>query len=288
MLGADIVGFHTQFHCNNFVETVDRFLESRIDYEHFTVNREGHISWVKPFPISIDFNSSNDIPWEAKDNKQALLKKYNICADYLGVGVDRLDYTKGIIERLRAVEYFFEKNPRYVGKFTFVELGAPSRTMIVRYKEFIDEVTQISEKINARFKTKTWQPVLFLLKHHSHTEILPFYRAADICLVTSLHDGMNLVAKEFVSARDDEKGVLILSQFTGASRELKDAFIINPYDIGQTAEAIKLALEMALPEQQERMIRMRGALKDYNVFRWASDMIRELAQVRLDVQGQKI
>jgi len=282
MLGADIVGFHTQFHCNNFIETVDRLLESRIDYEHFTVNREGHISWIKPFPISIDFNSSSEIPRDVKENKQDLLKKYNIRADYIGVGVDRLDYTKGIVERLRAVEYFLEKNPQYVGKFTFIELGAPSRTMIARYKEFVDEVIQVSEKINARFKTKTWQPILFLLKHHSHAEILPFYRAADLCLVTSLHDGMNLVAKEFVSARDDEKGVLILSQFTGASRELRDAFIINPYDIGQTAEAIKHALEMPLPEQSDRMSRMRNALKDYNVFRWASEMIRELAQVRLE------
>ena len=159
--------------------------------------------------------------------------------------------------------------------------------MITRYKEFVDEVTHISEKINARFKAKNWQAILFLLKHHSHAEILPFYRAADICLVTSLHDGMNLVAKEFVSARDDEKGVLILSQFTGASRELKDAFIINPYDIGQTAEAIKRGLEMPLSEQKDRMGRMRTALKDYNVFRWASEMIKELAQVRLEAQDKK-
>ncbi|HBR14397.1 MAG TPA: trehalose-6-phosphate synthase [Candidatus Omnitrophica bacterium] len=284
MLGADIIGFHTQFHCNNFIESVDRFLESRIDYEHFTVNREGHTTWIKPFPISIDFNSSNDGSSEIKETKENLLKKYNIQSDYIGVGVDRLDYTKGIIERFRAVEHFLEKNPKYVGKFTFVELGAPSRTMIPKYKEFIDEVTQVTEEINGRFRTKNWQPILLLMKHHSHAEILPFYKFADVCLVTSLHDGMNLVAKEYISAKDNERGVLILSQFTGASRELTDAFIINPYDIGQTAEAIKQALELPLFEQEERMRRMRQRLQDHNIYRWASELVKELAQVRLENQ----
>lgn len=282
MLGADIVGFHTQFHCNNFIESVDRFLESRIDYEHFTVNREGHTSWIKPFPISIDFNPANGVSPETKVNKQSFLKKYNIHADYLGVGVDRLDYTKGIVERFRAVEHFLEENPRYVGKFTFVELGAPSRTMIPKYKTFIDDVVHAAEQINLRFQNKEWQPILFFMKHHSHEEILPFYQAADVCLVTSLHDGMNLVAKEFVSARDDEKGALILSQFTGAARELKDALIVNPYDIGQMAEAIKVALEMPLSEQEEKMRRMRSMIKDHNIYRWASELVGELAQVRLE------
>ncbi len=284
MLGANLIGFHTQFHCNNFIESVDRFLESRIDYEHFTVNREGHTAWIKPFPISIDFNSSNGSSSEVKDTKESLLKKHNIQADYIGVGVDRLDYTKGIVERFRAVEHFLEKNQKYVGKFTFVELGAPSRTMIPKYKAFIDEVVQLSEKINERFKTKNWQPILLLMKHHSHAEISPFYKIADVCLVTSLHDGMNLVAKEFVSAKDNERGVLVLSQFTGASRELNDALIINPYDVGQTAEAIKIALEMPLSEQMTRMQRMRQTLQVNNIYRWASELIKELAQVRLENQ----
>jgi len=262
-------------------------LESRIDYEHFTVNREGHTAWIKPFPISIDFHSSNGDSSEIKETKESFFKKHNIQADYIGVGVDRLDYTKGIVERFRAVEHFLEKNPKYVGKFTFVELGAPSRTMIPKYKEFIDEVVQLSEKINERFRTKNWQPILLLMKHHSHAEISPFYKFADVCLVTSLHDGMNLVAKEFVSAKDNERGVLVLSQFTGASRELNDALIINPYDIGQTAEAIKLALEMPLSEQKERMQRMRQTLRDHNIYRWASELVRELAQVRLENQKRE-
>ncbi|MGH8500404.1 MAG: alpha,alpha-trehalose-phosphate synthase (UDP-forming), partial [Methylococcales bacterium] len=211
MLGADIVGFHTQFHCNNFIETVDRVMESRIDYEHFTVHKEGQTTWVKPFPISIDFVGDKAVSNGHKKNSNAtvesLLKNYGIQAQLMGVGVDRLDYTKGILERFRSVESFLELNPRYQGKFTFVELAAPSRTAIPRYAEFVSEVEKETERINARFKTKNWAPILLLKKHHSHQEIQPFYQAADLCLITSLHDGMNLVAKEFVMARNDEKGV---------------------------------------------------------------------------------
>jgi trehalose 6-phosphate synthase len=283
MLGADIVGFHTQFHCNNFIETVDRFLESRIDYEHFTVNREGHTAWIKAFPISIAFldngNSSNHgSPLMSRD---ALLQSHGIEAQWMGVGVDRLDYTKGIAERFRGIEYFLDQNPNYVGKFTFVELGAPSRTLIPKYAEFMTEIEKEAERINAKFNQKNWKPVLFLKKHHSHQDILPYYKAADVCMVTSLHDGMNLVAKEFVASRSDEKGVLILSQFTGASRDLHDALIINPYDVSQTAEAIKIALEMSSDEQKTRMKRMRGHLRERNIYKWAADVVGELASVRM-------
>lgn len=286
MLGADLVGFHTQFHCNNFIESVDRFLESRIDYEHFTVNREGHTAWIKPFPISIDVGPSHGHPAKTQESKESLLKKHNIQAEYIGVGVDRLDYTKGIVERFYAVEHFLEKNRSYIGKFTFVELGAPSRTMVPKYQEFINEVVSVVDKINTRFKKNNWQPIVLLMKHHSHAEILPFYKHADLCMVTSLHDGMNLVAKEFVCARDDEQGVLILSQFTGAARELVDALIVNPYDIVQTAQAIECALQMAPSERQERMHKMRQTLQDHNIYRWASGLISELVQVRLDNQGK--
>lgn len=279
MLGADLVGFHTQFHCNNFIETVDRFLESRIDYEHFTVHRERHTTWVKPFPISINSSLSGQAP-KASATKEELLKPYNIQAQWMGVGVDRLDYTKGLLERFRAIENFMDRNPYYIGKFTFVELGAPSRTMIPKYKEFVDEIVRETERINGKFKIKNWQPILLLMKHHSHSEIGPFYKAADLCLVTSLHDGMNLVAKEYISAREDEEGVLILSQFTGAARELRDALIVNPYDITQTSDAIKEALQMKKTEQNERMKRMRTLIKDHNIYRWAGELVGQLTQVR--------
>jgi trehalose 6-phosphate synthase len=284
MLGADLIGFHIQFHCNNFLDTVDRTLESRIDWEHFAVKRGGQTTLVKPFPISIAFpgqSNASTATKAAKSTKESLLKDLGVKGKHLGVGVDRIDYTKGILERFKAIERFLEKYPAYQGKFTFVELGAPSRTHIKEYHDLIAAVEVEVDRINWRFKTKEWQPIVFLEKHHSHEEIRPFYETADLCMVTSLHDGMNLVAKEFVSARDDETGVLMLSRFTGASRELRDALIVNPYDIEEMAEAIHMSLEMDLAEQKARMRRMREILRNRNIYHWAVDLITALAQVRL-------
>jgi trehalose 6-phosphate synthase len=285
MLGADLIGFHIQFHCNNFLDTVDRVLESRIDWEHFAVERGGQTTLVKPFPISIAFpgqSYTSTVNKVTKPTQESLLKDLGVKGKYLGVGVDRIDYTKGIVERFKAIERFMERYPTYQGKFAFVELGAPSRTHIKEYHDLIAAVEGEVDRINWRFKTKEWQPIVFLKKHHSHEEIRPFYEGADLCMVTSLHDGMNLVAKEFISARDDESGVLILSQFTGASRELRDALIVNPYDIEEMAEAIHVALEMSLSEQKARMRGMRDTLKNRNIYYWAADLIAALTQVRLE------
>lgn len=285
MLGADLIGFHIQFHCNNFLDTVDRALESRIDWEHFAVERGGQTSLVKPFPISIAFPDQSTASTKnnaTKLSKESLLKDLGIKGKYLGVGVDRIDYTKGILERFRGAERFLEKYPAYQGEFTLVELGAPSRIHIKEYHDLIAAVDVEVDRINWRFKTKEWQPIVFLKKHHSHEEIKPFYETADLCLVTSLHDGMNLVAKEYISARDDESGVLVLSQFTGASRELRDALIVNPYDIEEMAETIRTALEMDLTEQKARMRSMRETLRNRNIYYWAADLISALAQVRLE------
>jgi trehalose-6-phosphate synthase len=284
MLGADLIGFHIQFHCNNFLDTVDRALESRIDWEHFAVERGGQTTLVKPFPISIAFpgqSSASTASKTTKPTKESLLKDLGVKGKYLGVGVDRIDYTKGILERFKAIERFLGKYPAYQGEFTFVELGAPSRTHIKEYHDLIAAVEVEVDRINWRFKNKEWQPIVFLKKHHSHEEIRLFYETADLCLVTSLHDGMNLVAKEYIGARDEESGVLILSQFTGASRELRDALIVNPYDIEEMAEAIRTALEMDPGEQKARMRSMRETLKNRNIYSWAADLIAALAQVRL-------
>jgi len=212
--------------------------------------------------------------------REAILKEIDVHAEYLGIGVDRIDYTKGIPERLRAVERFLEKYPEFVGKFTFIELGAPSRTHIKRYRELTTEVEETVDKINWRFRIKAWKPIVFLKAHHSHEDINRFYRAADICMVTSLHDGMNLVAKEYVATRDDEDGVLILSKFAGASRELRDAIVINPYDIEEMADAIHLSLAMEFSERTERMKRMRTVVKEHNIYRWAGTLITTLARLR--------
>src|SRR5881296_3232058 len=234
MLGADLVGFHTQYYCNNFLETVDRTLESRIDWEHFAVTRGERVTAVKPFPISVAPEFVDDPPQRTREE---LRRELGISAEFLGVGVERVDYTKGLPERFRALQWFFERYPEYRERVVFVQLGAPSRTSIKRYAELALEVEATVREVNQRLGTKGWRPIVYLSGHHEHREVWSYYRHADFCMVTSLHDGMNLVAKEFVSVRDDEDGVLILSRFAGASRELRDALIINPYDLAVTAEA---------------------------------------------------
>ncbi|MFY9560212.1 MAG: trehalose-6-phosphate synthase [Terriglobales bacterium] len=286
LLGADLIGFHVQSHCNNFLQTVDRVVESRVDWEHFSVLRQDHRTIVRPFPISVDL--TDDEPAEDKSRgftyleRAALLRGLGVEATFLGIGVDRVDYTKGILERFLSIERFLEKYPSYQGKFTFVQIGAPSRTHIKRYHDLLAQVEAEADRINWRFQGGKWKPIVFLKRQHSHQEITPYYRAADLCLVTSLHDGMNLVAKEFLATRTDERGVLILSQFTGAARELRDALLVNPYDTDQTAEAIRVALEMEPEEKQLRVQRMRRTIKEHNIYRWAGNLITELCEVRLD------
>jgi trehalose 6-phosphate synthase len=280
MLGADIIGFHTQLHCNNFINTVGRELEALIDLDQFTVTKNNHNTSIKPFPISIAFTKRGSISLkeEEQQSKEAL-RKLNVKTEYVGIGVDRLDYTKGIIERLHAIEIFLTKYPAYIGKFTFIQISAPSRTDIKEYKDFTQRVENEINRINNKFRKNDWRPILFLHKYHSHEAIYPLYRAANLALVTSLHDGMNLVSKEFVAARDDEKGVLILSQFAGASRELRDALIVNPYNGEQTAEAIHTALTMRKAEQTERMKRMREILKSYNIYRWSAELLKTMVEL---------
>jgi trehalose-6-phosphate synthase len=286
LLGADLIGFHIQSHCNNFLETVDRVVESRVDWEHFSALRQDHRTLVRPFPISVAFTdddaAGNNNTGSDYLERSALLRSLGVEATFMGIGVDRVDYTKGILERFLAIERFLEKFPSYQGKFTFVQIGAPSRTHIKRYHDLLAEVEAEAERINWRFQGGKWKPIVFLKRQHSHQEIEPYYRAADLCLVTSLHDGMNLVAKEFLAARRDERGVLILSQFTGAARELRDALLVNPYDIDQTAEAIRAALEMEPEEKQLRMHRMRKYIKEHNIYQWAGNLITELVELRLD------
>jgi trehalose-6-phosphate synthase len=285
LLGADLVGFHIQAHCNNFLETVDHSIECRIEWDRFTVNRNNHITMVRPHPISVVFPEGTAETLESHGyvpSRGEILPALGPETIFLGVGVDRVDYTKGIVERFRGIECFLDKYPQYRKKFTFVQFGAPSRTNIKRYQDFLTEVSDEAQRINDRFQSDRWKPIIFHGRHHSHREIEPYYKAADLCLVTSLHDGMNLVAKEFVAARDDADGVLILSQFTGACHELRDALLVNPYDTQQIAEMIRRALEMPQEERNLRMRQMRRTVKEHNVYRWAADLISELADIRLD------
>jgi trehalose 6-phosphate synthase len=198
----------------------------------------------------------------------------------LGVGVDRLDYTKGILERFAAIERLLELEPRWIGQFSFLQAAAPSRVSIDEYQNLDARVRSVAGRINERFGRPGCAPIVLKIEHHDAAQVYEMYRAADLCVVSSLHDGMNLVAKEFVAARDDEQGVLLLSQFTGAARDLAEALIVNPYDIEQSAAAMHLALTMSPEEQRARMRSMRNLVQEFNVYRWAGRMLLDAARMR--------
>ncbi len=280
MLGADLIGFHTQYHCNHFLETVNNTLESRVSWEKFSVKMNGRNTHVKAFPISIAFTLKDLDDKSRKEGIKRILGVHGINAEFMAIGVDRIDYTKGLIEKFLSVERFFEKFPDYIGRFTLVQIGAPSRTLIKSYSDMVSDVEKEAERINLRFKSKNWKPILFLKGHHSHEQINPYYKNADMCIVSSLHDGMNLVAKEFVATRNENDGVLILSRFAGASHDLTGALIVNPYDIENSAIAIRNALEMSNSEQQSRMIQMRDTIVGNNIYYWASSLLRAMASIQ--------
>jgi trehalose 6-phosphate synthase len=296
LLGADLIGFHIPLHCNNFLSTVDRVIESRTDREHMTVSRHGHVTSVRPFPVSVAFEgpaegaATGDLDGSENEHerefaREELLREFGVHAKSLAVGVDRMDYTKGIVERLLAYENLIEEHPWHRERLTFVQIAAPSRTRIPAYEELHRHVNEAVERINQRFQTPRWKPIILIERQCSHSEVDRWYRAADLCLVTSLHDGMNLVAKEFVAARDDEDGVLILSKFTGAAVELRDALIVNPYDTAEVAEAMHRGLEMSRSERRDRMQHMRRQVMEHNIYRWAANVLGALREIRLDNNG---
>jgi trehalose 6-phosphate synthase len=282
LLGSSILGFHTQFHCNNFVDGVDRFLESRIDREQNAVVHQGQRTLIRPYPISIEWPSSwlRSAP-PVGECRASVFAELGLAPDaLLGVGVDRLDYTKGIEERLLAVERLLEKAPELQGRFTFAQLAAPSRAVIPEYRRLNEDVERVAARINERFSRGSYRPVILKREHHEPPTVFRYYRAADVCYVSSLHDGMNLVAKEFVAAREDEQGVLVLSHFTGAARELTEALSVNPYDLEEASAALAAALAMPSDEQRDRMRAMRALVAEFNVYRWAGRMLVDAARLR--------
>jgi trehalose 6-phosphate synthase len=282
MLGASILGFHTQFHCNNFLDSVDRVLEARIDRDQHAVVQHGRATFVRPYPISLEWPNrwQTTAPPIAECRARALAELGLRDDALIGVGVDRMDYTKGVEERLLAVERLLDRFPAYRGRFTFVQIAAPSRTQIERYRELGETVVATAERINQRFGDGSYKPIVLLRTHHEPPDVFCYYRAADLCYVSSLHDGMNLVAKEFIAARDDERGVLVLSQFTGAARELPEALIVNPYDLEEASSALNSALSMPADEQRARMRSMRMFIAEFNIYRWAGRMIADAARLR--------
>ncbi|MCI0461513.1 MAG: trehalose-6-phosphate synthase [Gemmataceae bacterium] len=279
LLGNDLLSFHIQYHCNNFLETVDRTLESRVDLERFAVTRGGKTTYVRPQPISIDPDLATTLAPEDPRRERQLRTRLGVRDLPLLVGVDRADYTKGIPERFRAVDRLLTVHPELRRKFSFVQVAAPSRVHIPTYRRLHEEIENLVEEVNWRHGNHTWRPIVYLHEHHNPEQVYPLYRMAAGCVVSSLHDGMNLVAKEFVAARSDLRGVLVLSRFTGAAQELTDALLINPYAVDEFAEALRLALTMPAEEQERRMQHMRQQVLNNNIYRWAGRLLTEAGKL---------
>jgi trehalose 6-phosphate synthase len=282
MLSSDILGFHTRYHCQNFLDALDRFVECQIDREHMTITLQGHVCRVAPYPISIEWPPRwlRFLP-DVATCRAAVHARYGIGTDVrLGLGVERWDFTKGIIERFQSLELLLDRNPRHRGRVCLLQIAAPSRSQLPAYQALQQQTYSEVERINAKFAEGEWRPIVLIDEHQEPLRVFELYRAADFCIVNSLHDGMNLVAKEFVAARDDEDGVLILSTFAGASRELAEAVLINPFDLTETANAMEVAMRMGRDERRNRMRLMRRTVKENNVYRWAGRMLMDAARIR--------
>ena len=282
LLSNDLLSFHIRYHCENFFDTVEKTLEARIDRERYSIIHNGHETLVRAFPISVDFNAiekKSDTP-EMKKQVGPLIEEYSLHGiDYVIFGLDRIDYTKGIIERIRALDRFLEKYPKYKGKVVLIQIGDLSRIHLQVYKDLNDEINSVVEEVNWKHSTESWAPIIMVRRHLVFDEILAFYKLANICVVSSLHDGMNIVAKEYISARTDADGVLLLSQFTGAARELNDAIYFNPFDIEEFADKIRQAIEMPAKERRQRMIALREVVAEKNIYKWAGDIISEFGKI---------
>jgi len=281
MLGADVIGFQSQIHCNNFMDSVERFLEAKVSRDQFKISYQGHSTLIKPFPASIEWPSRHQIiPGKFLADKNTVLDEFSIQPDaIIGVGVDRLDYTKGIIEKFQAIERTLQKHTQLVGKLTFIQILSPSRMHLKRYQDLSSDIQKEADRINWKYSSAAYQPILLQMEHYDGSDLARFYRAANFCYVNPIHDGMNLVAKEFVSSRNDENGVLILSCFAGSAGDLKEAIIVNPYDIDECADAIYRAVQMSPEEQRQKMKRMRDFVSTNNTFTWGYKMFHALHDV---------
>jgi alpha,alpha-trehalose-phosphate synthase [UDP-forming] len=280
LLGNDLLGFHLRSHCLYFLETVERTLEAKVDYERLEIVRGGKTTVVRPFPISIDYEAhQRDAKGPAVTAAAERWRhQLGLSEEFIGIGIDRIDYTKGIPERLRALDRFLEQHPDYRGRLTFVQIGVPSRTHVPAYQVVDAEIDQLVEDINWRWGYENWKPVVYLKRQYGPAEMMALHRMANFCVVSSLDDGMNLVAKEFVASRTDGDGALVLSRFTGAARELTSALLVNPFSADELADAIRRALTMPEEERRRRMQKMREAVAENNVYRWAGKFLSALTK----------
>ena len=280
LLGNDLLGFHIGDHCNNFLEAASRVLGARAHEEYNLVYHKNEPTLVRPFPISVDFEQINHDSQSAEvtDEVERLMDEMGLEGQIVGLGIDRIDYTKGIPHRIRAIGRFLEKYPEYVGKVVFVQAGVMSRTDIDAYQLLSSQIDQELASVNYRYSTDNWKPIIYLPDDLPDVTLAALRRIARFCVVSSLHDGMNLVAKEYVASRFDEDGVLILSPFTGAASELVDSVIVNPYATDDFADAILEAVTMPEELRHDRMVRMREVVQENNIYMWAARLFVDLMQ----------
>lgn len=275
LLGNDLLGFHVRYHCQNFLDAVDRGIEARVDPDRYEIHRGGHSTQIRPFPISIDFEAHTQRArsQEVESAMERWRRRLNLGAEPIGVGIERLDYTKGIPDRLRGFEYLLETHPEYRGRVRFIQVAVPTRTHVPAYQQIEREVDEAVRGINDHWRAEGWEPITYIKDHQGPVDMMALHRLSRFCIVSSLHDGMNLVAKEFIASRFDEDGVLILSRFTGSARELSDALLVNPFSVEEMAEAMHSALTMSDDERRRRMQRMRAQVERNNVYRWAGRIL---------------
>ena len=280
LLGNDMLGFHIGDHCNNFLETVDRTMDGQVDFDYSLVNYRGDRTLVRPFPISVDFEQIDEDARSGyvTEEMERLSDELNLGGMLVGLGIDRIDYTKGIPHRFRAIGRFLEKHPEYIGKVVFVQAGVFSRSEVDAYQQLAQQIDQLLEEVNGRFSQGGWRPIIYMPSDLPNVTLMALRRLARFCVFSSLHDGMNLVAKEYVASRFDEDGVLILSPFAGAAQELTDALIVNPYATEGFADAILEAVEMPHEERRSRMVQMRNIVRENNIYKWAALLLVDLVQ----------
>jgi trehalose-6-phosphate synthase len=281
LLANDLLGFHTRSHCNNFLETVDRNIEAKTDRASYSVSYHGRTTFVAPFPISVDFDSLESMSLvKVRDGTvERLRRKYQLHGKKVILGVERIDYTKGIPEKLKAYDWFLRRYPKYHGKVVYLQVGSPSRLRLTQYRSITEEIESLVEGINWRHGTDKWTPVIYLPRHHDFAEVVAYYALADYCVVSSLHDGMNLVAKEYIASKTDESGMLILSKFTGAAEELIKAVQVNPYDTNSFMKSMKKLIRMDGEESRKRMSELREIVRENNIYTWAANMISHIKKV---------
>jgi trehalose-phosphatase len=278
LLGNDLLGFQLRADCQTFLDAAECTLEAKADRERFEITRGGKHTMVRAFPISIDFDDhvAKAQKDETKENIQCWRRQLGWRGGFVGIGIDRIDYTKGIPERFRALDRVLTTYPEYLEHLLFVQIGVPSRSRIREYKALEEEIELLSDEINSKWSIGSWRPLVFIKQHFSEAQMMALHCLSDFCVVSSLHDGMNLVSKEYVASRWDEDGVLILSRFAGAAHELTDAILVNPFDEEELAEAMRAAMLMPLKERKRRMQRMRATVAENNIYRWTGKIISTL------------